>query len=462
MNPNDLIALAPFATLVAGAGVIAIFERALPPDARATCWFAAGIAFAATILAVVFGAGDDAWNGALHRDAVAAYSTALVALATAATFVLDPATSRAQHLRGRIHAARAVLTLIACAGAALLATAGDLLVLLVALELVVLSLIALVTRESAPSSFAASRSLFLAGGTASALVAGGVGIAWSASGSFAIGALGTITSSGGLAAVALILVGLACVAAFVPMHFWLPSAAGALPTPSALFVTVVPRLAALVALLRCAAAITSSDAAVDWRACLAVLAALTLVAGAIGALGEISLRRALAYLSIAYFGQVAVAAAGLGASTAIAFAVGAFVPLTVGLFAVIGALPGDDPSTGDLRGLARRRPLLLGALAVLLFGMAGLPPTAGFIARLAIFETAVSAQLAWLMFVAALATIACAVAAARIVFAALDPGPGAVLRARPATALAVIAAALVLLGGIVPGPVLQLAQSIRF
>ena len=459
MTPNDALALAPFAMLVAGAGVIAIFERALPPDALATRWFAAGIAFAAAVIALVTGIGDDAWNGAIHRDAVAAYGAALLSLATAAAFVLDAATA---DVRRTGHAARAVLTLVVCAGATLLVMAGGLLVLLVALELVVLSMIALVTRESAAGSLAASRSLFLAGGTASALVAGGVGIAWSATGTFAIGALGTITTSGGLAAIALILVGLACVASFVPMHFWLAHAVTALPTPSALFITVVPRIAALAALLRCAAAITSSDAAVDWRACLAVLAALTLVAGAIGALGEISLSRAVAYLSIAYFGQVAVAAAGLGANTAIAFALGAFVPLAVGLFAVIGTLPSEDPTVGDLRGLARRRPLLFGALAVLLFGLAGVPPTAGFIARLAIFETAVSAQLAWLMFVAALATIASAVAAARIVFAALDPGPGAVLRARPATALAVIAAGLVLLGGVVPGPVLQLAEGIRF
>lgn len=459
MNPNDIVALAPFAILVAGAGVIAIFERALPPDAGATRWFAAGIALAAAVVTLVFGVGHDAWNGAIHRDTVAAYGTAIVALATAAAFVLDTASA------GRHRAAQAagcVLMLVACAGAMLLTSAGDLLVLLVGLEIVVLSLIALVTRESAATSFVSSRSLFLAGGTASALVAGGVGIAWSATGTFAIGALGTITSPLGLGAVALILVGLACMAAFVPMHFWLPNAAAALPTSSALFITVVPRVAALAALLRCAAAITASSAAVDWRACLAILAALTLLAGATGALGETSLRRAVAYLSIAYFGQIAVAAAGLGASTAIAVALAAFVPLAVGLFAIIGTLPGDDPAVQDLRGLARRRPLVFGALAVLLFGAAGLPPTAGFIARLAIFETAVSAQLAWLMLLAVLATIACAVAAARIVFAALDPGAGAVLRARPATALAVIAAVLVLLGGVVPGPLLALAQSVRF
>ena len=85
----------------------------------------------------MFGVGDDAWNGAIHRDTVAAYGTAIAALATAAAFVLE--TASAGRYRA-VHAAGSVLTLVACAGATLLASAGDLLVLLIGLEILVLSL----------------------------------------------------------------------------------------------------------------------------------------------------------------------------------------------------------------------------------------------------------------------------------------------------------------------------------
>jgi len=331
----------------------------------------------------------------------------------------------------------------------------------VALEIAIASQLATIARVARPG---AARAYFVWSASASTFVGVGIVLLVSASGTTALGSLGSVDSAVARAGIALVLAGLACVAGLAPFHLWVAPAAAALSSAGALSITTVLRIAALAALLRCAAAITSSSgAAVDWRACLAVLAAATVVAGSIAALTEPSLRRLLAYLSISYVGQVAVAAAaGIGGSAAVAFAMTAFVPLMVGAFAVVGSLPADDPTVEDLRGIARRRPALVGALAVLLFGLAGAPPTIGFFARLAIFESAVDAQLAWLMFVAAGATVASATAAARVAFTCLDAGAGGTLRSRTATALALGAAALVLIGGAVPGPLLELARGIRF
>ena len=455
MSAADVAGLAPPAILLAGAAVVALFERVLPADERVKRWLAAAIATAAVVIAAMSGPGGDAFDGAIRRDAAALLFTILIAGAVVAVLLLDAADERATD------AWSPALMLSAAAGAVLVACAGDLVLLLVALEIAIASQLATIARVGRPG---AARAYFVWGASASTFVGIGIVLLVSASGTTALGSLGTVDATVARAGIALVLAGLACVAALAPFHLWLAPAVSALSSAGALFITTVLRIAALAALLRCAAAITSSsDAAVDWRACLAVLAAATVAVGAIAALTESSLRRLLSYLSIAYIGQVAVAAAsGIGGSAAVAFAIAVFVPLMVGSFAVVESLPADEPAVEDLRGIARRRPALGAALAMLLFGLAGAPPTVGFFARLAIFESAVDAQLAWLMFIAAGATVASATAAARVAFTCLDAGAGGTLRSRTATALALGTAALVLIGGVVPGPLLELARGIRF
>jgi len=450
---DAVIALLPFAVLVIGAGTCAIWDRLLPADDRASRWLGAAFAIAGAGAALIAGPGVDALNGAMRRDASAVFFVALVGIATAAALALDATVRRA--------AARmpVPLVLIAALAAALLACAGDLLLMLVSLELLFMSVLSLVAR--APRARFASRVLFVAGGTASALFAAGVGVAWSASGTFSIGGLSSSASTGTLIATGLAVAGLSAFVAFAPLHVWLGPVAAALPAPGALFVCTVPRVAALAALLRCGAAITAASP-VEWRACLAVLAATSLIVGATFALGERSVRRIVVHLSIAYVGGIGVAAsAGLGANAAIAVAAATLVTVLVGLFAIIVALP-EGASVDALRGIARRRPILTIALGVLLLGLAGLPPTIGFVARLAIFEVAIDAQLAWLVFVAALATVASAAAAARLAFACLDAGEGSAARGRGPVLLATASAVLVLLGGIAPGPLLELARGVRF
>ena len=453
MTTNDALALVPFAILIAGAVTCALWDRLLPVDDRASRWLGAAFAAAAAASVLVAAPGEDAVNGALRRDASAAFFIALTATATAAALALDASLRR---LTVRIPVA---VALIACAAAALLASAGNLLLMLVALELLLMSLLSLVAR--AARSRRASRVLFVVAGTASALFAAGAGIAWSASGTFSIGGLSAPGSTATLVAIGLAITGLGAFATLAPLHVWLVPVASELPAPSALFVCTVPRVAALAALLRCGAAITAAWP-VEWRACVAVLAAVTLIAGALPALGERSVRKVVVHLSIAYVGGIAVAAAsGLGANAAIAVAAAALVTLLVGLFAVIAALP-VGASVDALRGIARRRPVLATAFGALLLGLVGLPPTVGFVARLAIFEAAADAQLAWLVFLASLATVACAAGAARIAFACLDAGDGSVARARGPVALAAASAVFVLLGGVAPGPLLELARGIRF
>ena len=461
MNATDITAAAPIALLGVGAAVAMVFEHAFPADERVSGWLAAAFALAASAAALVAGTGDDAFSGVLRRDGAAVFFTALLGLSTAAAVALDAGQQRPRDLplRGRY-----ACSLTAAAGAVLMATTSDLLVLFLSVEVLFMSLFALVAGTRAPATRAASRSVFVLCGTASALVAAGVGLVWSDTGAFATGGLVGLTSPAGQAGTALIVIGLACFAGLAPFHWWVATACEALTAPSASLVATVPRLAALVALARCGAAITATGPGnVDWRACLAILAAASLVLGALSALTEPSLKRTVAHLSVGYSGLLAVAAAaGVGASAAVALGAASYALLIAGAFALISHLPSDAPRIDELHGLARRRPLAAAALGITFVALAGLPPTIGFLARLAIFEAAVDAQLAWLAFVATFATVVAFAASARVVFASVERGPGAVTVTRTVTLMAFAAAIAALVLGVLPAPLLELTQSVRF
>ncbi len=282
-------------------------------------------------------------------------------------------------------------------------------------------------------------------------------------GSTRIGALGS-TSTVGQAGIALLLAALAQTAALAPFHVLAPEIEGTALAPIVGFVAAVAKIAAFAVLLRAAGTITASGAAEpDWRASIAVLAALTIGVGTLVALVRTSLRRVVVFASIAQAGTLAVAlASGVIAGPAIAFGLAILVALVLGAHAAIAEL-GGDPHLDDLRGLARRRPLLAVALAVLMLGLAGLPPTAGFMARVSLFEAAISAQLAWLVIVGALGTVVAAVWCFRVIFACLGedeggraPGPSI------AASVAIASAAAVLFIGVFPGPLRDMVQSARF
>jgi NADH-quinone oxidoreductase subunit N len=327
-----------------------------------------------------------------------------------------------------------------------------------------MSLFVLVDTTHTPRASDASRRFFILGGSASALLAAGVGLVWSDAGSFAIGALASANSNAGQAGTALVLVGIAFFAGLVPFHFWLPAMLSTTPLPAAMLIAIVPRVAAFGALMRCASAISANaGSAIDWRACIAILAASSLAVGSVGALRETSLRRIVGNLAVASGGQIAVAAAaGVGAGQAIALALLTYVVVVSGLLTTIGLARSEDPHLVELGGFARSRPLVVLTMGVLAMGIGGLPPTIGFFARLAVFEGAAGAQLAWLVIVAAVAAVLMAAAGLRIVFACFEAGEAAVGRGRIASALAAVAAVGALAGGIAPGPWIQLAQEVRF
>lgn len=363
------------------------------------------------------------------------------------------------------------LILLAVAGMMLLAASNDLLVVFLSLETLSLALYILVgfARERRSSEEAALK-YFLLGAFASAILLYGIALTYGATGTTSLAAL----AAGGidplrnpllLAGAALITVGFAFKLALVPFQMWTPDVYQGAPTPVTAFMSVATKAAAFAALLRLVvyALPTLSDV---WAPLLAILAVLTMTVGNLAALVQHNIKRMLAYSSVAHAGYilVAIVAGSERGLASVLFYLVAYTFMNVGAFAVVEALERNEEGLelGDYAGLAARSPWLAAAMALFLFSLAGFPPTAGFFAKFYVFSAAVQQGYGWLAVLGVLCSLVGVAYYVGVIVQMYMREPGrAPVIAHPSRALAVavvIAAALVLLFGLWPSPVLELAQ----
>ena len=438
MTGSDVAALLPELVLVGGAVFVTVAGRLSRGDTF-TAW-AVGLttALTAASAASLVGVGADAFGGAIRRDSAAVFFSSLITLSTAASLSIHRTSPRS-----------VAALLLSAAGAVLMLASGDLAVLALGTALLSAPIAALDVR---------SRSAVMILGGAG-LVALGAADLVVATGSSSLASVDVVATTLGGAGIALVIAGLVLVGHLAPID-----AGGSRDRDIArdTHVTVVTRIAAIGALLRLGAPIAlTSGALADWRASLAVIAALTIAVATLVALGQSSVRGVLAYGSIAQVGYAAITlTAGFAAGPAAAFFLASFVLTTLGAVALVASLP-ENARLSDLRGLARRRPVFTAALAILLLGAAGMPPTLGFLAKLYVLELAVSAQLAWLAILAAIASALSVVAYLRIIFACFGEGTAPIGRHR-SEAIGFICAIAVSASGVLPGPLLGAVQNVRF
>jgi NADH-quinone oxidoreductase subunit N len=213
-----------------------------------------------------------------------------------------------------------------------------------------------------------------------------------------------------LLAVALILAGFAFKISSVPFHMWTPDVYQGAPTPVTSFMATAVKAAAFGAFLRLfyMCFMVNKD---EWVGIIVVLAVLTMTLGNVVALVQRNIKRMLAYSSIAHAGYIMIGIAALSvdntkAATAIMFYVLTYAFMTVGAFAVIGAFEKRDMSRGleesDYAGLGLEKPFLGLCMAVFMFSLAGIPPTAGFFAKYYLFSAAIEQGMVGLAVIAVL------------------------------------------------------------
>jgi NADH-quinone oxidoreductase subunit N len=294
-----------------------------------------------------------------------------------------------------------VLLVGACIGACVLAATSNLLMIYLALEMVSLCSYALANfnfdKKSAESSF----KYMLFGAVASGVMLYGMSWIYGFTGSlsltspdFMMGLL-SMESLPLLLGSFLVLVGFLFKLGLAPFHVWLPDIYQGSPIPVVSFFNFVPKVAALVLFIRFLAAfqevsLVFVDVDFDWQLLLTVFAILSMFIGNLGALRQTNLKRLMAYSSIAQAGfmMVGVLAFSRFGIHAALFYLATYLPATLGIFALLYDFEKHQNLTtvNDLKGLAKRIPYT-GSLLVLLFiSLAGLPPTAGFMGKLFIFN----------------------------------------------------------------------------
>jgi NADH-quinone oxidoreductase subunit N len=370
------------------------------------------------------------------------------------------------------------LVLFSIVGMIMMATATDLLVIFVALEILSLAVYVLtgIRRDSAQGIEAAFK-YFLLGAFSSAFFLYGIAFTYGITGSTRLPAVGAFLSAQSmsdspmiLVALALLLVGFGFKISAVPFHMWTPDAYEGAPAIVTGFMSTAVKVAAFAAFTRVFLSALEPFSG-DWAPIVAIIAAATMILGTVVGVAQSNLKRMLAYSSIAHGGYllVGLVSANQVGKAAILFYLLAYAVTNLAAFGVIAMLGSRDRGNDELRdyaGLWQSRPALAALMTVCLLSLGGLPPTAGFIGKWYIFSAAVSAGYYWLAIIGVLTSVVSVFFYLRVVvmmyMADRDvaaPVPAVVTTAGMAALTLSIAAIFYL--GILPTPVLDLAaQSI--
>ena len=483
MRPLDVrlpldasIALLPEIILCTGAMVVLLvnaWRHRTAADSRLAGWIALATLFPSALAVAALWAGGARAADAPFMVAVDGFrfaSLALILVATAVTILLSLGYLEREGLLAPEYYS---LVLFAAAGMMFLAGAEDLIVLFLGLEVmsVAVYVLAGINRASIFSAEAALK-YFLIGAFASAFLLYGIALVWGATGSTSLAEIGQRLSGPELPllaklGLALLLIGMGFKIAAVPFHMWAPDVYDGSPTPVTGFMATGVKAAGFVALARILVE-AFPHAAESWQPAVAGLAIASMVLGNLVALSQRSLKRMLAYSSIAHAGYLLAAlwpGTQLGLSATLIY-LAAYVLTSLaafGILAVLGREGERDVSLDSIAGLARRRPWLAFGRSVCMLSLLGFPGTFGFVGKWAILAGLVEQRQLALSVVLVVTTLVSAGYYLPVVMAAYmreplsaDAHQGAVLP-RPALVTMALAIGIVLVLGVLPAGALTSA-----
>jgi NADH-quinone oxidoreductase subunit N len=374
------------------------------------------------------------------------------------------------------------LLLFSTFGAMMVAAAGDLLVVFLGLETMSLGAYAMTAfRRTSPRSAEGALKYFLLGAFASALLLYGFALLYGATGHTDLAGIGAAVAAGGertpmvVIALVLVLVGLAFKVSAVPFHMWTPDAYEGAPTPATTYMAAVVKAGGFAMMLRVLLTCFSDPASMSWSTgwppVLAWMAVLTMTVANLVAGQQESVKRMLAYSSIAHAGYLLVGVVATmrsmpQASAAVLFYLLTYMVSTAGAFGALilcGSRGKEAVSYEDLAGIGRRHPPAALAFALFLISLAGIPPTAGFFGKWFVFRAAMDSGFYALTIIAFVNSVIGAYYYLRVlVFMYMrEPAAGAPvavpMRSGYVTAALLVSALLVLVLGILPGHSLDMA-----
>ncbi|HEV7722522.1 MAG TPA: NADH-quinone oxidoreductase subunit N [Iamia sp.] len=425
-------ALSPFLVMVGGSILLLLLGGLLPRKQRIAWGALTTVAIAlGTIVAAVLLWRDlpesgtrSVVAGAYAVDGFSLFLIIVIAVGVIIAALLTDGYMRREELDGP---EAYILYVVSAAGGIIMASAGDLIVLFLGLEILSIAayVLAGLHRRRLRSGEAALK-YFVLGGFSSAFFLYGIALIYGATGSTNMAKIADFLAENRLAdeglllaGIGLMLVGFGFKVAAAPFHLWTPDVYQGSPSPVVSFMATAVKAAGFAGMLR-VLVVTFETHRLDWQPIIYALAVASLVVGATLAVVQTDVKRMMAYSSINHAGfmLIAVATGTLDGVSAVLFYLAAYTVMvggTFGVITVVGRKGDARHSLDDYAGLARREPLLAFSLTVFLLAQAGTPLTSGFLAKFYAVNAVVEAGSFWLGLVAMLTAVISAFLYLRIV-----------------------------------------------
>ncbi|MFQ5407079.1 MAG: NADH-quinone oxidoreductase subunit N [Anaerolineales bacterium] len=470
----NLLAVLPLLIVAGWASALLLVDVFIPKPRKAiTGWLAlVGLVVAFIALLSQAGQNEAALGGMAAVDGFA-HVLNTIFLLTGALSVLMAINYLKQH--NIEHGEFYPLLLFTITGMMTLAIAQDLIVVFLGIELLSIPLYVLagIARPRLDSEESAMK-YFLLGAFSSGFLVYGIALVFGATGSTAFDDIVSAAAHPGsllLGGVGLVMVGLGFKVAAVPFHMWTPDVYQGAPSVVTAFMSVGAKAGGFAALFRVFFGAFGPLAA-QWAPAIAVIAALTLFVGNIAAIAQTSIKRMLAYSSIAHAGYILMAAVAGGtefaqfAAGAALFYLVAYAFTNLGTWAIVLAVEkqqGAGTDIADYAGLGKKRPELALAMALFMLSLTGLPPSMGFVGKFYVFRATLEAGYVWLAVVGVITSLISAYYYLRVIVVMwMHEGPGQAFTPRVLNFTVAVTAIATLVFGLAPGSFMALAEeSIR-
>jgi NADH-quinone oxidoreductase subunit N len=382
--------------------------------------------------------------------------------------------------RNRFPAEYLALVLASTVGMMLMAASVDLIAIFVALELQAISFYVLVGFTKNGQSSEAALKYLLVGAISTAITLYGMAYLFGLSGTTSLAGIADFVSdadsdsrSALVLAAAFLAAGLGFKMAVVPFQMWVPDVYQGAPTPVTAYLSVASKAAGFAVVMRIfVVGLGEGLISSDWANMFAAISAISMTLGNLAALVQTNIKRMLGYSSIAQAGTLLIGLAAVAAedpqqllgTSSVVFFLGTYAFTNLGAFAAVIAISNriGSEEISDFAGVARRSPWLAAGLTICLLSLTGIPPTAGFWAKLYVFDAAVSADLVWLAIVGVLNSVISAYYYLRVVLNmyAVEPASDERFQPSPYLGLAVGVAVIGLLFvGLYPDLLLDASES---
>jgi len=465
----SLRAILPAVVILATAALVLLLDL-LPPRERKghlAVVSLAGVVAALLATTWLWGGESRAFRGMVVLDGYALFLDLVICYAAGLVVLLSMDYLRERGLESGEYYA---LVLLATVGMMLMASAGDLIVVFLSLELMSLSLYVLAGYFRARlASGEAALKYFLLGAFATSFFLYGIALVYGSTGTTNLDRIAASASRDSLMmiGVALLLVGFSFKISAVPFHMWAPDVYVGAPTSVTALIATGSKAAAFAALIRVLVTSLRSTQP-DWTVLLWGLAVATMTVGNVVAIAQSNLKRMLAYSSVAHVGYmlIGLVAGGVFGTGAVLFYLLVYTFTTAGAFGVVLLLEhtgGEGVSLADYAGRARRHPILALVLSLFLLSLIGIPPFGGFVGKFYLFGAAVRSGYIGLAVIGALNTAVASYYYLRlIVYMYMREPEGAEAVSTHSfaggLALAVALVGIVVLG-VMPAPFIDLAQA---